>query len=96
MSHTVVLPEQLAPALAARVRALLAEVRIAAVPEPFLPRRVDHRGPRCVVCPQGGPLGGHHERDGSVSWVHKSCHRKLHARHRARRAARFRQQRANG
>jgi hypothetical protein len=95
MTETVVLPEQIAPRLAARVLALLDEVTLAVVPDRPDPRSVDHhsadyRGPRCIVCHQGGPLGGHHEPDGSVAWVHHSCHRRLHARHRGRGLRRFR------
>lgn len=77
----VVLPEQLAPALVARVRTLLAEVTLAAVPPPRPPRRRADDAPRCVVCHRPGKLGGHHATDGSVQWIHRSCHRRLHRPH---------------
>ncbi|MDP3714568.1 MAG: hypothetical protein Q8R60_19045 [Mycobacteriales bacterium] len=32
----------------------------------------------CVVCHDGGKLGGHHGHDGQVEWIHKKCHRRLH------------------
>jgi len=35
---------------------------------------------RCVVCHQGGKLGGHHCAEDTVEWIHKSCHRRLHQR----------------
>jgi hypothetical protein len=84
MSATIVLPEQLAPSLVERVQALLAEVSLAATPRIPSQRVTEYRGPRCVVCHQGGRLGGHHEPDGSVSWIHRSCHRRLHNRHQHR------------
>ncbi len=79
MSHTVALPEQLAPQQLARVEALLAEVSLTTAPP--LHRSSEYRGPRCVVCHGAGPLGGHHAVDGSVQWIHRSCHRRLHNRH---------------
>ena len=83
------LPRDLAPALRERVVALLAEVPLAAArtterPPPVID--LTYRGPRCVVCHEGGKLGGHHGADGRVEWIHKSCHRQLHARHRLTRA----------
>ena len=90
MSATVVLPDQLAPALAERVHRLLAQVRTTTTPRPPHARRDDRAAPRCSVCHQGGPLGGHHEPDGSVVWIHRSCHRRLHARHRGPRGPRRR------
>ena len=70
------LPVELAPSLVAQVEALLAEVALAAAP----PLVIDlvYRGPRCVVCHDGGKLGGHHGPGGEVQWIHRKCHRRLH------------------
>ena len=76
VSLTVVLPLDLAPALTERVVRLLAEVRITAAPE-LVVEIVDHPVHRCVVCHQGGKLGGHHGSTG-VQWIHRKCHRQLH------------------
>ena len=73
-----VVPRDLAPALADRLRQLLAEVSLTSAP----PLSIDltYSGPRCVVCHHGGKLGGHHGDDGQVEWIHKACHRQLHHR----------------
>jgi hypothetical protein len=73
-----VLPRDLAPALADRLRQLLAEVTLTSAP----PLAIDltYSGRRCVVCHEGGKLGGHHGDDGQVEWIHKTCHRQLHHR----------------
>ena len=73
---TVRLPLDLAPSLAERVRLLLAEVPVTVAPELVL--EVHTRGHRCVVCHQGGKLGGHHGPDGGIQWIHRSCHRRRH------------------
>ena len=70
------LPADLAPSLAERVRLLLAEVPTVVAPE--LVFEVHTRSHRCVMCHQGGKLGGHHGPDGRVQWIHRSCHRRLH------------------
>jgi hypothetical protein len=88
MSVAVALPEQLAPALAARVHQLLAEVPLTVAPRRPFPKRTELRGPRCVVCHAGGRLGGHHADGGSIEWIHRSCHRHLHNRHKGKRPAR--------
>jgi hypothetical protein len=79
---TLQLPADLAPMLADRVRLLLDEVSVTTAP----PLVIDlvYSGPRCVVCHQGGKLGGHHDDDGRVRWIHRSCHRRLHRRGRPR------------
>ena len=74
-SRTIVLPPDLAPSLAARVLRLLDEVPATTAPEVVVERHVVHR---CVVCHQGGKLGGHHAADGRIQWIHRSCHRRLH------------------
>lgn len=71
-------PLDLAPALADRLRQLLAEVPLTTAPP--LTVDVGFHGHRCVVCHQGGKLGGHHGTDGQVEWIHKACHRQLHDR----------------
>lgn len=73
-----VLPDDLAPALVERVERLLAEVATTSAP----PISVDqsYRGPRCIVCHQGGKLGGHHDEAGQIQWIHRTCHRRLHRR----------------
>jgi hypothetical protein len=74
------LPEDLAPALRDQIRQLLTEVPLARRPE-WTPRRRHANGrpgPKCVICHQGGRVGGHHLPDGTVVWVHKSCHRRHH------------------
>ena len=78
MTATIALPEQLAPALAARVEQLLAEVPL--VEHPDLVINLTGRVHTCVVCHEGGKLGGHHGDDGRIEWIHKSCHRRLHRR----------------
>jgi hypothetical protein len=88
MTVTVALPEQLAPALVARVQQLLAEVTPIVAPRRPFPERTEYRGPRCVVCHEGGRLGGHHGEDGAIEWIHRSCHRHLHNRHKGKRPAR--------
>lgn len=72
---TVVLPLELAPSLAARVRRLLREVSTTAAPELVVEVPYQHR---CVVCHRGGKVGGHHGSDGSIQWIHAKCHRRLH------------------
>ena len=72
---TVVLPLDLAPSLAARVRRLLREVRVTAAPELVIVVPYENR---CVVCHRGGKLGGHHGPDGQIQWIHAKCHRRLH------------------
>ena len=82
MTHTIEslhLPVDLAPALCERIRALLAEVSPTTAPVRSYPRGA-YRGPQCVVCHQGGKLGGHHSDDGEVVWIHHRCHRRLHRR----------------
>lgn len=75
------LPLELAPSLAARLRALLAEVP-PAEPQPIV---IDtfRRAPRCVLCYRGGKLGGHHNADGEIEWIHRKCHRRPHLRGRS-------------
>jgi hypothetical protein len=73
----VALPVDLAPSLTERVLRLLAEVPTTAAPE-LAVEVVDHAVHRCVVCHQGGKLGGHHGADGRVQWIHRKCHRRLH------------------
>lgn len=82
------LPEDLAPALADRVAELLAQVAV--VTAPPLVIDLTYSGPRCVVCHEGGKLGGHHGADGRVEWIHRACHRHLHQRHQLPRAERQR------
>jgi len=74
----LVLPLDLAPTLVSRLTQLLAEV--ATTQAPPLVIDVTYRGPRCVVCHDGGKLDGHHGADGQIEWVHKKCHRRLHRR----------------
>ena len=76
MAHA--LPVDLAPALMERVQHLLAEVTLTAAP----PLVIDltYTGPRCVVCHEGGKLGGHHGDSGRIEWIHRGCHRRLHRR----------------
>lgn len=88
MTVTITLPEQLAPSLVARVQQLLAEVTPTVAPRRPFPKRTEYHGPRCVVCHQGGRLGGHHAADGSIEWIHRSCHRQLHNRRRGPRRGR--------
>jgi hypothetical protein len=81
MSTTITLPVDLAPSLRERVMALLAEVPPVAMPAyDERPRRKQHRDNRCIVCHQGGLLGGHHGKHGEIEWIHRSCHRRLHRR----------------
>ena len=80
MTDGIALPADLAPALRERVLALLDEVRPAVVPRYDGRRARQQRENRCVVCHRGGVLGGHHGADGTVEWIHRSCHRKLHRR----------------
>ena len=80
--NDLVLPLDLAPSLVQRLRQLLAEVRITTAPALVID--LTYRGPRCVVCHDGGKLGGHHGADGHVEWIHKKCHRRLHRRGRPR------------
>jgi hypothetical protein len=85
------LPEDLAPSLVERARALLADLSPAV--HPSFRTDATYRGPVCVLCHQGGKLGGHHGPDG-VEWVHKGCHRKLHRRFELTRTERGRIRRA--
>lgn len=84
MAVSLALPEQLAPALIHRIEMLLAEVPLAdrrvSASHQVTPSRTT-TPPRCVVCHRDGKLGGHHEPDGTVVWIHRSCHRRLHQRH---------------
>ena len=73
---TIDLPVPLAPSLTAQVLQLLAEVGTCEAPA--LVREIDEAPFRCVVCRKGGKLGGHHDPDGRVQWVHRRCHRRLH------------------
>lgn len=73
---TVLLPPELAPSLTGRVVDLLAEVTVTVAPE--VAAEVHPCPPRCVVCCRGGKLGGHHHPDGTVQWIHRGCHRRLH------------------
>lgn len=81
MAPHVTLPDQIAPAMVERIEALLAEVPLATERRTPNPERTAP-APRCVVCHRDGKLGGHHEPDGSVVWIHRRCHRHLHQRHR--------------
>lgn len=74
----LVLPLDLAPSLARRLQLLLAEVPTTSAPE--LVVDLTYRGPRCIVCHQGGKLGGHHADAGGNEWIHRKCHRRLHRR----------------
>ena len=74
----LVLPLDLAPSLADRLRALLAEVQLTRAPDLVID--LTYRGPRCVVCHLGGKLGGHHGDDGRIEWIHRKCHRRIHRR----------------
>lgn len=78
MSTTIALPEQLAPALVEAVQELLQQVELTSHPDLVID--LTYRGPRCVVCHEGGKLGGHHGPDGRIEWIHKGCHRRLHHR----------------
>ncbi len=84
------LPEELAPALRARVDALLDQV-------PLARRRVRTGRPRsrrrrardvvavnrCAFCHRPGKLGRHHdEHNGDLVWAHAKCHRRHHRAHR--------------
>jgi len=84
MTSAIVLPDVLAPALAARVLVLLDEVPV--VDAPDLEIEDGSRAHLCVVCHEGGKLGGHHGEGGRIEWIHKSCHRRLHRRHEPSRA----------
>lgn len=77
-TSATLLPLELAPSLADRLNKLLAEVP-PAEPRPIV---IDtfHRAPRCVVCYREGKLGGHHNADGEIEWIHRKCHRRLHRR----------------
>ncbi len=79
MTTPPTLPDDLAPTLVSALERLLAEVALTTAPE--LEVRVAYAGPRCVVCHEGGKLGGHHGEGGRVEWIHRSCHRRLHRRH---------------
>lgn len=83
-SCSCLLPPDLAPSLTARVQQLLAEVAMTTAPD--LVVDLVYAGPRCIVCHEGGKLGGHHDHDGQVEWIHKACHRKLHHRFRLTRS----------
>lgn len=73
---TLLLPAELAPTLAERVLRLVAEVGTTTAPDLVIEVRP---GRRCVVCHQAGKLGGHHDASGRIQWIHRSCHRRLHA-----------------
>lgn len=75
-ASTLSLPLELAPSLAEQVRRLLSEVPTTQAPA--LAVDLTSTGPLCVVCHDGGKLGGHHGHDGRVEWIHKKCHRRLH------------------
>jgi hypothetical protein len=71
------LPVDLAPSLRQAAEQLVDECGLATHPSPSGPARI--RTHRCTVCQRrGGKMGGHHRPDGSVAWIHKSCHRRLH------------------
>jgi hypothetical protein len=76
VTGTVHLPLELAPSLADRVVNLLAEVHVTVAPALLVEIQADPH--RCVVCHQSGKLGGHHDQDGTVRWIHRKCHRHLH------------------
>jgi hypothetical protein len=75
-ARVITLPPDLAPSLVEQVVELLDAVTL--TPAPPLVIDLTYRGPRCVVCHQGGKLGGHHGRDGRIEWIHRKCHRRLH------------------
>ncbi len=77
-----VLPVDLAPSLAEALLRLLTEVPVVAAPALVID--LTDRAPPCVVCHQGGKLGGHHGADERIEWIHRSCHRRLHRRSRLR------------
>lgn len=78
MTETIALPLDLAPALAERLAQLLSEVSTVSAPDLVLD--ITYSGSVCVVCHDGGKLGGHHGDDGEIEWIHRSCHRLLHHR----------------
>lgn len=80
MSVVATLPDELAPSLRAAAEKLLAEVGEAPPRDPTTAPRPKRRN-RCIVCGGTGPLGGHHSADGTVQWIHRHCHVKLHRRH---------------
>ena len=88
ITETYALPVDLAPALLGRLQRLLAEVSLTSAPALVID--LTYTGPRCVVCHEGGKLGGHHSQDGQVEWIHRACHRRLHRRGRLSRAERSR------
>ena len=75
-TSAIVLPAELAPALAERLLRLLDQVSLARRPHARVPAR--HEDHRCVVCHRPGKLGGHHASDGGIQWIHAKCHRRLH------------------
>jgi len=83
-TETYALPVDLAPALLDRLRQLLAEVPLTCAPALVID--LTYSGPRCMVCHEGGKLGGHHGQDGQVEWIHRACHRRVHRRGRLSRA----------
>ncbi len=76
ITETYALPVDLGPALLSRLLQLLAEVSLTSAPA--LVSELTYTGPRCVVCHEGGKLGGHYGQDGQVEWIHRACHRRLH------------------
>jgi hypothetical protein len=80
MDTTITLPDELAPSLRSRVIDLITQV----TPLELAPRYPLHIVPqpepyRCTICHRrGGKLGGHHLPDGSIGWVHRTCHRRHH------------------
>jgi hypothetical protein len=88
------LPDDLAPALRARVDDLLRQVPLARATlptecaDPAVASSAEHWSRviavnRCVFCHRPGKLSGHHdERSGDVVWVHAKCHRRHHRAHR--------------
>ena len=75
-TRTLHLPADLAPSLVERLLRLLSEVRLTHAPD--IEFAVPNDRHRCVVCHRGGKLGGHHEADGRIPWIHRACHRLLH------------------
>lgn len=59
MTTRIQLPADLAPSLAEKALALLAELSPAVHP-PFQRRDVTFHAPLCVVCHRSGKVGGHH------------------------------------
>lgn len=100
-SARVRLPDDLAPTLREAVDSLLRQVPLARGAVRAGQTRVRHGAARasvvnrCVFCHKAGKLGGHHDGNGDVVWVHRKCHRRHHrARRRTPRSDRWWQTRA--